>query len=212
MKGKGSGIRALAIAGLLMMAMFVAMTTPVEARYELKATPENVNLLYTYTYGGQKNDAWYSYPSGNGISPYLLKYDYGKTLNTYGKSKTLVSIGSIRAIKIWDGECVAFAKAMSNTNSITTSHWRRGKKVLDPYSNIQRGTAVAKFNADGTFDCCGTGHVAIFDQYFVTNNGVGFKVWDQNYVEDYLVGRHTFMPSGSGVNNANNYYVVEIEP
>jgi len=206
------GIRTLAVLGLL-MAAGLAMAAPAEAaRYELKATPGNVNLLYTYTYGGQKNDAWYSYPSGNGISPYLMKYDYGKTLDTYGKSKTLVPVGLIRAIRIGDGECVAFAKAMSNTNSITTSHWRRGKKVLDPYSNIQRGTIVAKFNADGTFDCCGTGHVAIFDQYYVTNNGVGFKVWDQNYVEDYLVGKHILMPSGTGVNNANNYYVVEVEP
>ncbi len=207
MKGKG-----IAVTALLLLSIILATAIPVAAaRYELKATPENLNLLYTYTYGGSKNDAWYSY--GYGVSPYLLKYYYGKTLNTYGKSKTSVPVDSITAIKIWDGECVAFAKSMSNTNTITTSHWRKGKKVVDPSSNIQRGTIVANFNVDGTYDCCyRTGHVAIFDQYFVTNNGVGFKVWDQNYVKSNLVGRHTMMPSGSGLYNANNYYVVEIEP
>ena len=110
---------------LLIVAMFATVTTA-EAAQDLKVTTENVNLLYTYTYGGYSGSAWYPYSYGH-----LLNYNCGVTLNTYGKSKTRVYVGSIPAIRIGNGECVDFAKAMSNTGNVASWKWTRGNRVFD---------------------------------------------------------------------------------
>lgn len=190
----------LAVSILLIVAMF-AMITPVEAVVvsDLRITDDNNFWLWAFTYGNYRTGAWYPYNYG-----YLLDYDHGVSLNTYGGSKTLVYIGSIPAIKIRDGECVTFANAMANRNGKSAVDWRRGARVMD--GGISRGTLVATFRADGTYDTFGgTGHVAIFDTY---QGSSGFSVWDQNYLPDHggVVARHTFTTS------AGNYYVVQGPP
>ncbi|MDF1498256.1 MAG: BPSL0067 family protein [Patescibacteria group bacterium] len=166
-----------------------------------------MNLLYTYTYGGYSSNAWYS--GGVGQKPYLLKYYYGQTLNTYGKSKTPVQYGSTTVIRIGNGQCVDFAKAMSNTGGISSGDWERGNRVFDDGS-ITRGTVIATFSDPHTY----YGHVAVFDQWHWTYNGGwivdGFYVWDQNYVSPLLIGKHLLKRSGFGVSNADNYYIVRV--
>lgn len=207
----GKGIKTLAIAGLLIVATMVAMAPSASATRDLKVTDYNLNILQVLTNSGT---AWYSY--GTGLEPQLLKYDYGTLLNTYGKSKTAVYVGSRKAIRIGNGECVDFAKAVSGTINTASSSWTRGNRVFDDGS-IAQGTMIAKFNSDGSYDSKGgTGHVAVFDRWHWVYQGGGqwiidgFYVWDQNYVVSYLTGRHLLKQTGSGVSNANNYYVVKV--
>jgi hypothetical protein len=192
--------------GLIIMAMF-AMATPVEALQDLKITDYNLNTLKGY------GTSWYPYGSGD-----LAMWPGG--FNTYGASKTLVYVnsplGTISAIKIGDGECVAFVKAMSNTNNIASSNWKWGVNVMSATTYIPQGTLIATFRPDGTYDSWGTNgknHVAVFGgyQYDVFLRRVGIFVWDQNYLpsKGKVVARHLIGLSGiDDVRNANNYYVV----
>ncbi|MFA6096991.1 MAG: BPSL0067 family protein [Candidatus Paceibacterota bacterium] len=200
MNRKGS--RKIFVAILLLVAMAVA-SVPVQAAYELRATNENYKWLWAFNniYG---SSAWASY--GSSGNSYLLKYDYGIVLSTYGSGKQSVNVGTIKTIKIGDGQCVAFAKAMSNTNSISTPNWIRGNKVMD--GGVLPGTIIATFNSGGQY----YGHVAVFDTYHFENNVLkGINVWDQNYVYGNVVGRHRILSkTSSDVNDANSYYVVKL--
>lgn len=182
-----------------------AMATPTEALQDIWITQDNFNALNGY------GTSWYPYSSG-----YLAMYP--GNFNTYGVSKTRVYVssplGSIPAIKIADGECVAFAKAMSNTNNVASSNWRRGNNVIS--STVSRGMLIATFKADGTYDSWGTNgknHVAVFAgyQYDVFFRKVGIFIWDQNYLPNKggVVAKHLIGISGTEVNNANNYYIVQ---
>jgi len=98
---------------------------------------------------------------------------------------------------------------MSNTGGISSGDWTRGNRVFDDGS-ITRGTVVATFSNPDTY----CGHVAVFDRWHWTYNGGwivdGFYVWDQNYVSSLLTGRHLIKRSGSGVGDADKYYVVKV--
>jgi hypothetical protein len=209
---KGKGIKILAITGLLMVAM-LAMIPSASALQDLKVKSDSLATLQSLTDTYENyNNAWYSY--GTGSEPKLLKYDYGASLNTYGKSKTVVYVGSRKAIKIGDGQCVDFAKAVSDTKNTASTSWRRGRQVMDigNYGDLARGTIIATFASQNSY----SGHVAVFDSWHWTYLGNyqwsvdGFYVWDQNYVVGSLTGRHLLKQTSSGVNNANNYYVVQI--
>lgn len=185
------------------------MVPSASASQDLKVTSEY--WLWSFTYGNHQTGAWYPYSYG-----YLLDYGHGVVLNTYGKSKTRVYVGSIPAIRIGNGECVDFAKAMSNTGNIASSSWIRGNRVFDDGS-IASGTMIAMFRPDGSYDSWGgSGHIAIFDRWHWVYLGGGqwtidgFYVWDQNYVISYLTGRHLIKQSGYGNGDADNYYVVKI--
>ncbi|MBU4368877.1 BPSL0067 family protein [Patescibacteria group bacterium] len=180
------------------MAMF-AMAAPAQALQDLTITDNNLKGLMWWT-------TWTPYGSDGGDLAV-----WPGSFETYGASKTLLYIGSIRAIKIGDGECVAFAKAMSNTNNIASSNWRRGINVMSTTTYIPRGTLVATFfGSNGGY----SGHVAIFGGYIydLSGNRNGIFVWDQNYLPNHgnVVARHFIRTSGTGVNNANNYYVVQV--
>lgn len=192
----------MAAIGLLIVAI-VVMAPTVEAVVvnDLKITDENNFWLWSFTYGNYRSGAWYPYSYG-----YLLDYNHGVALNTYGGSKTLVYVGSIPAIKIRNGECVTFVNALANRNTKSSDDWDRGKRVMD--GGVSRGTLIATFTDPYTY----SGHVAVFDSYYYTNNVLsGINVWDQNYLPDHggLVARHYIRTLSSGVNNANNYYVIK---
>lgn len=191
------------IVATLLITMFAVAMTPVEASYDLRGTNDNVAWLWTFTnvYG---SSAWSSYGS-SGSS--LLNYDYGIILNTFGAGTKSVTVGTIKATKIGDGQCVAFAKAMSNTNNIATPSWIRGNKVMD--GGVLPGTIIATFDP---YTKKYSGHVAMMDSYHIENNVVkGINVWDQNYVSSLVVGKHRILSkSTSGVNDANSYYVVKL--
>lgn len=196
---KEKRMRNLAVFGLLIVAMF-AMAAPVQAAQDLKITDYNKGYL--------RDTYWTPYTNGELLgwasSQYYLDATY----------KNLLWVGNYQATTVADnygnywGSCVSLTKALSK-NNLATSSWIRGKHVMD--GGVTQGTVIAKFNADGTYDSWGgTGHAAIFDVYLQGQGPAGFRVWDQNFVYPSAVGRHILYPSGSGVNNANNYYVVQV--
>lgn len=190
------------------------MVPSASALQDLKITNDNLATLQSLT---GNSGAWYSY--GVGFEPQLLKYNYGNNLNTYDGSKTAVYVGTMKAIKIRDGQCVLFANAMANRNGIIASNWKRGRSVIWSGESMPQGTFIATFKADGTYDYLGTNgknHVAIFDRWHMVYLGNyrwqidGFYVWDQNYVSPLLVGRHLIKQTGSSTGDADNYYVVQV--
>lgn len=200
-------MKVLATIGLLFVAIFATM--PAEARYDLKIVGDN-----TYYLANSASSDWKA--GGNGVEPYLLKYwNTGSLLLTFGASKTPVTYGSIKATKIGDGECVAFVKALSNTNNIGSYKWKTGRKVMDivNYGDLAQGTVVATFPSKDSY----SGHVAVFDRWHWVYLGNykwtvdGFYVWDQNYVATSLVGKQLFKQTGTGKSDADNYYVVQLE-
>lgn len=204
---KGNWIRSLVTMGLLVAVMF-AMVTPAEALQDLKITSDNLAYLEDWSARGTP---WYWY--GCCIEPRLLKYDWGVSLNTHGGSKTAIYIGSMKGIKIRDGQCVLFANALADRNGKIADDWERGAQVMSIIGTIKPGTLVATFSDEHTY----SGHVAIYARRHWKWSGSewqvdGFDVWDQNFVSPLLVGGHSLIQSGSGVYNANNYYVVRGPP
>ncbi len=195
------GIRTIAVTVLLIAALCAA-TMPAQAAQDLKITDRNLQALQ---YWG----SWIPYSYGE-----LLEWEYGPAILD-ARYQRLRWVGNIPATTVADcngwleGECVSLAKALSKS-TVTTGYWSRGDKVMT--SNVAPGTVIAKFNADGTYDSWGgTGHTAIFRSHtYSGGQRTGILVWDQNYVSPYVVGRHSLGTSGTGVNNANNYYVVRV--
>lgn len=139
----------------------------------------------------------------------MLGWSAGQNLDA--NYKYPIWVGSIQGTQVNDnyngfpGECVSLGKALSH---IQTAGYTRGRRVMD--GGITKGTVIATFSDPNTF----SGHLAIFEMY-ATLQGPnvrkdGFRVWDQNFVSSHAVGRHELWPEGSGVYNANNYYVVQI--
>jgi hypothetical protein len=203
-------------AGLIIVVMF-AMATPAGAVKDLVITNYNKGYLAD-TYWTPYYNGWLPNAEllGWASSQYYLDATY----------KSMRWVGSIQSTMVSDntnqfpGQCVSLAKALSKSNVPTiaqypgdTNHWTKGRQVMG--SNVVRGTVIAKFNADGTYDSWGsTGHAAIFDVYATMQGSNirkdGFRVWDQNFVSPSVVGRHILWAESSGVYNANNYYVVQV--
>lgn len=218
--------------GLLVVAMFAAVT-PVQAYQELTANANNVYTLQYMTYGQDPNLAWALYYTPAGVyKGYLLRYDYyAGLLDTDPKYKRPLSIssylGTIKGTNMADmngqlyGQCVSFVKSVSKS-TLGTNSWKRGRNVLQSVQNqpVARGAAIAKFKSDGGYDCCGSGHVAIFDKYYYVNGVLkGIVVWDQNYVYNCgagdcgLIGWHVISTTNSGsTSDAAAYYVVLTDP
>ncbi len=193
-------VRNFAVIGLLVVAMF-AMAQSASALQDLKITDYNKWYL--------ANTAWTSYNNGWLPNAELLGWTAGQRLDA--KYKKVKMVGSFSATTVADnlgrlwGECVSFGKAISY---VDTGGYRKGKRVMD--GGVAQGTVIGVFKSDGTYDSSGkTSHIAIFDTYLAGPGSVGFRVWDQNFVSPYAVGRHLLHPSGNGVYNANNYYVVQ---
>lgn len=220
------------IAGLLIVAMF-ATATPVQAYQELTATSNNAYTLWYITYGQSPTYAWAPYyTSATAFKGYLLKYDYyAGLLDTNPKYKRPLSIssylGTIKGTNMADttgqlyGQCASFVKSVAKSTLVTKS-WKRGRNVLQSVQNqpVARGAVIAKFKSDGGYDCCGSGHVAVFDRYYYENGVLkGIVVWDQNYVKNCgggdcgLIGWHVIPTTNSGsTSDAAAYYVVLTDP
>lgn len=102
---------------------------------------------------------------------------------------------------------------------MATSNWKTGEPVFttDPITkkrifnkNVKIGTVIATFDGKDNYDKTypkGNEHTAVFGDAPATG---GINVWDQNFVYSKVVGRHNIPCSGSGYNNALNYYVVNV--
>jgi len=212
----------LLILSILLVSFFLAVE-PIQAS-ELKMTQNNLNALANPDYGLK----WDLYKT-NPMHEYLLK---DSTVNLDVVKMESVKIprrspatGYIYATKVnevasrptsqagFDGQCVAFVKAVTRTPNIGTSSWMRGrpvvitkdgKKVVD--SSIPIGTAIATFTGAAGSKTY-SGHTAIYGN----PSSTGLNVWDQNYLYDKAVARHCISYSGTTrLSNINNYYVVNV--
>lgn len=184
---------------VILCLIVVGIGTPVTATTDLHITSSNLYTLIGYS-------DYVAY-SGN-----MLLWSYGQ--NLYATNEQ--SIGSYTQHADNDGffwgECVSSVKALSNSN-VPTANWSRGSLVVN--GGVSQGTTIAKFESNGGYSQFGEGHAAIFRSYVYDGGGsiIGFKVWDQNWykVSGYGVfATHTFLRSGSGNADADNYYVIQI--
>ncbi len=105
-------------------------------------------------------------------------------------------------------QCVAFVEEAAHTP--TTANWKRGKRVRD--NNVPSGTAIATFDADGTYGnhVDGRSHAAIY----VVGQADGLLVWDQWKTPDdtHPVSQRVIQfrgGVGEPVNDGDQFYVIE---
>lgn len=139
----------------------------------------------------------YAYNSGQ------LYYTYGQNLMAPYKTNLNGYTELADYQGYYWGECVSAVKSLS-ASTVTTSSWSAGSQVVN--GGVAQGTAIATFPG-GSY----SGHAAIFRGYVYSGGSItGIQVWDQNWVAASTFGTHTLARSGSGVSNANNYYVVQV--
>lgn len=221
-----NGIR-IGIVAALLVSMFAMASVPVSAYQELTATWQNTNSLTALTYSTVSPYAWAAYYDTAGkYKGYLLKWDYNTYLDANYKrslSVTTYSGNTIKGVNVADrngnyyGQCVSFVKSLAKS-TIQTSSWTKGRNAFQSVQSnpVARGVAIAKFNSNGRYDCCGASHVAYFDRYYYVNGILkGIVVWDQNYVRNCgggdcgLVGYHVILKTDTGsTSDAAAYNVV----
>jgi parallel beta-helix repeat protein len=143
---------------------------------------------------------------------YYLNYEPdGKRLPR--SSKTVSGYTTVDDGDVYPSQCVDFVRVLSNTIYIKTKDWRQGPNVMTA-TDIEPGTVVATFKG-GKYPADGTGHVAVFAGFtYSDGRKTGFKVFDQNWRTDGglgVVGKHFIYTIGSGVADADNYYIVTLE-
>lgn len=100
------------------------------------------------------------------------------------------------------GQCVSYVTTVCPTLPVNTGQWKKGVPVKG-LKTIAEGTAIATFNASGTY----VGHAAIY----VSQDEAGIQVFDQWITgSGKAVGLRTIKWDGTGVsNNGNGFHVVE---
>jgi len=100
------------------------------------------------------------------------------------------------------GQCVSYVTTVCPTIPVNTGSWSKGVPVKGN-TTIAAGTAIATFNASGTY----VGHAAIY----VSQDKVGIQVYDQWITgAGKAVGPRTLRWGGAGVsNNGDGFHVVE---
>jgi hypothetical protein len=179
--------------------------TPVYASSALTITGGNLYTLNSYP--------GYAYSSGK------LLWSFGSSLNATNERSlsTYYTQHADNSGYYW-GECVSSVKALSGSN-VTTNNWSAGVNVVSNGS-VSQGTAIATF-IGGSFGT--TNHCAFFKGYIRTGGVItGITVWDQNwyYIDlngngsrdsgEGVFGMHDISTSGSGVSDADNYYVLMV--
>jgi hypothetical protein len=108
--------------------------------------------------------------------------------------------------RVHDGQCVRYVQEACGAPH--TSRWRRGAQVRGHY--VETGTAIATFDADGTYGnhTDGSSHAALF----VAELDEGLLVWDQ-WLRHPVAQRTIRFRGGQGrkVNDGDQFYVIESE-
>jgi len=143
---------------------------------------------------------------------YYLNYDPdGKKLPR--SSETTSGFTTVDDGDIYPSQCVDFVRVLSNTRQIQTKYWKQGPNVMTS-TDIEPGTVIATF-VNGRYPSEGGGHVAVFAGFeYSDGKRIGFRVFDQNWRNDGglgVVGKHFIYTWGSGVSDADNYYIVTLE-
>ena len=104
-----------------------------------------------------------------------------------------------------DYQCVAFCRATTDRDlKKASSAWRRGPRVMNLRpGDLEPGTVIATFENASAY----RGHCALFQGYLVATGQRGISVWNANWPSK-IVSRRKILVGGSGVVNADNYYVV----
>jgi hypothetical protein len=106
---------------------------------------------------------------------------------------------------VGDGHCVAYVREAATVPH--TSEWIEGELVWQA-PNIQRGTAIATFAADGRYANAtdGSSHAAIF----LESDDAGFLVFDQ-WVGHAVAKRYIRCKGGNGLacDDADRFAVIE---
>lgn len=181
------------MAVVVMLAVASSTVMSVEGATTLQITGGNVYTLMGYP-------EW-AYSGGK------LLWSFGQSLDaTYERSWSGYTQHADNYGYYW-GECVSSCKALSK-NNVPTSQWSKGSLVVN--GGISRGTVIATFfGSGGSYG----GHSAILKDYIRDGGGniIGFEVWDQNWYQADgmgVFGKHNIYRTGSGVTDADNYYVV----
>lgn len=108
---------------------------------------------------------------------------------------------------IGSGQCVGFVQHASGAP--LTAQWNRGRKVTGD-ATIQKGTAVATFDAKGKYtnSTDGTSHAAIY----IGQNAHGLQVWDQwlgQPVHQRTIRFQAGVPGVKPVNDGDAFYVID---
>ena len=206
------------------MILFLTLVSiPVEANREVYITSTNLNILNGFpsaTYDSSGRMFWYYCRLRYGaiVPPCYggryLDVNYKKSLSGCSySSDSGVSSGCTQVADnngyYW-GQCVSLCKALSKINRVTDD-WIKGRKVVN--GGVSQGAVIATFSANsGTKFLSGSDHCAILKRYIKDSAGkiTGIEVWDQNWGWKYLVKKHTISRYGSGVTDADNYYVLNI--
>ncbi|MFA6897545.1 MAG: BPSL0067 family protein [Patescibacteria group bacterium] len=209
-------IKTSLIIGLAFIAAMIAATTPAQAYTNLAITDDNLDTLDSFTYSG----AWYNV----GTDAYVLDwYGGGEYFEEPWKDPAWYQ-GLVTATIMADyegnhwGECVSMVKNLAHSTVVTGS-WYRGGHVMD--GGISPGTTIARFVWSSEqqryiYVSDGTCHAAIFREYTYDQNGNrnGIIVWDQNWWtnenDEGIVMMHKISNAGSGLSDADNYYVIQV--
>jgi lysozyme family protein len=178
--------------------------------FRIKGT--NKWVASAYIYGNPKSNSKYIDPPGNSNSGGNTG---GGTTNNTKLTQLLNGQLTGQYIDVdgyYGAQCWDLVAHVTGQRGLTTN-WRRGANVMSN-RNIQNGTAIATFlGPGGTYDHRVNGeyiqHTGIFAGYGTENGVHGFYIWDQNWGSPRSVKKHFISASGTTVNNANHYHVIQ---
>ncbi len=133
--------------------------------------------------------------------------------NLYGCAQSVTLSGKVAGTRTPDGQCVALIRSV--TKIPATGNWKRGVNVMNPGAGkiVVPGMVIARFqwspNA-GRYVYNG-GHTMLFGGYRSQSAGGGIMAYDCNFFgfnTTQQISVHSFLPSGTGVANPYEYFVV----
>ena len=176
------------VAVLVCAAFIVSHPAPASAATRYAISSANTTLLK-----GFPSTAY----TKNGYLKWSPGYKLASRFTEYKKTRD-----GVYCYQVGNGQCAITAQGLAS-KTVTTSYWRKGTRVTS-VSTVPVGTIIATFNSSGRY----SGHSAIFAGYV----SGGFMVWDSNFDTNISVGdpirKHKFLKTGSGLSDADNYYVV----
>jgi len=185
-------IIAIGIAALISVAVLLPIMTASAVSYRtLRICPKCYNTM--------ANSNGWTRITGN---LYYLNYypDGLKLPNSYRVYQKYTRIGGSASA----GSCLDFIKGVRSSLYRPPSSWKQGPRVMTS-TYISPGTVVATFR-NGIY----YGHAAVFVGF--TSGKTGFMVFDQNWRTSGslygCVGKHYIYKTGSGLSDADNYYIV----
>ncbi|WP_298095984.1 BPSL0067 family protein [Brevundimonas sp.] len=100
------------------------------------------------------------------------------------------------------GQCVSYVKQVCPTLPAKVGDWTKGASVRR-HPSIVAGTVIATFDSNGAY----SGHAAIY----VSQTADAINVYDQYQTppNPKAIGPRPLRFNGSGVNDGDNYFVVE---